>query len=133
MDEPGMPPPDEAPPPLGIPPPLLLPEEPPELPFELPEDPLEPALPPLEELLDELLEERLPEEPLDPELLGDGMEAEGIDGVDGVVGVLAEGQPAINGKVTITAENHFMDCQFMLKPPRPNRRAMPNALGQIPR
>lgn len=45
------------------------------------------------------------------------MEAEGIDGVDGVVGMLAEGQPAINGKVTIAAENHFTDCQFMLKSP----------------
>lgn len=128
-----MPPPDEALPPLGIPPPELLPEEPPELPLDPPEEPLEPALPPLEELLDELLEERLPEEPLDPELLGDGMDAEGIEGVEGVVGMLAEGQPAINGKVTIAAENHFIDCLFMLKSPRPNRRAMPNVLGQIPK
>ena len=128
-----MPPPDEAAPPLGIPPPELLPEEPPELPLDPPEDPLEPALPPLEELLDELLEERLPEEPLDPELLGDGMDAEGIEGVEGVVGMLAEGQPAIKGKVTIAAENHFIDCQFMLKSPRPNRRAMPNVLAQIPK
>ena len=128
-----MPPPDEAPPPLGNPPPLLLPEEPPELPLEPPEDPLEPALPPLEELLDELLEERLPEEPLDPELLGDGMDAEGIEGVAVLDRQLAEGQPAINGKVTIAAENHFIDCQFMLKSPRPNRRAMPNVLAQTPK
>ena len=117
MDEPGIPPPDDELPPLGIPPPELLPEAPPELPLEPPEDPLEPVLPALEELLDELLEERLPEEPLDPELLGDGMDAEGIDGVDGVVGILAEGQPAINGKVTTAAENHFIDRQFMLKSP----------------
>ena len=134
-----MPPPD-APLPLGMPPPELLPEEPPELPLEPllepPGEPLDPALPPLEELLDELLEElledRLPDAPLDPELLGEGMDAEGIEGVEGVVGMLAEGQPAINGKVTIAAENHFPDCQFMSKSPQPNHRAMPNVLGQIP-
>lgn len=60
------------------------------------------------------------------------MDAEGMEGVEGVVGMLAEGQPAINGKVTIAAENHFPDCQFMLKPPQPNHRGMPNVLDQIP-
>jgi len=123
-----------------MPPPELLPEEPPELPLEPllepPGEPLDPALPPLEELLDELLEElleeRLPDAPLDPELLGEGMDAEGIEGVEGVVGMLAEGQPAMSGKVTIATENHFPDCQFMSKSPQPNHRAMPNVLGQIP-
>ena len=87
-------PPDELP---ALPPELL--DGPPELP---PEDPLDddPALPPPEELLDELLEGllegRLPDEPLDPGLLGEGIEAEGIEGV---VGVLAEGHPINTGKV----------------------------------
>ena len=84
----------------------------------------------LEELL---LEERLPDEPLDPELLGDGIEAEGIEGVDGVVGMLADGQPAMSGKDMTAAGNHFKNCLFMLKPPWSNRREMPNAQDQIPR
>lgn len=138
-----MPPLDDAPLLLGIPPPeLLLPEEPLELPLappeEPPEDPLddEPALPPpelLEELLEELFDELLADEPLDPELLGDGMDAEGMEGVEGVVGILADGQPAMSGKVTIATETHFPDCQFMSKPPWPNHREMPSALGQIPK
>lgn len=116
----------------------------PALPLEpLPDEPLlddEPALPPPElpdelpeELLDELLDELLPDEPLDPELLGDGIEADGMEGVEGVVGVVADGQPAMSGKVTITAEDHFKNCLFMLKPLWSNRREMPNVQGQIPK
>ena len=124
-----MPPPELLPPPEGFPEELL----------ELPEAPLEDPLedefaPPLLVLLEELLlEERLPDEPLDPELLGDGIEAEGIEGVDGVVGMLADGQPAMSGKDMTAAGNHFRNCLFMLKPPWSNRREMPNAQDQIPR
>ncbi len=131
MDEPGIPPPDAAPPPLGIPLPELLPDEPPELLLAPPEDPLELALPPLDELLaellEELLEELLPDDPLDPELLGEGIDAEGIDGVDGVVGVLAEGHPAISGSVMSTAANHPVFCLVMSKPPRFLRSVTSNA------
>jgi len=122
-----------------MPPPELLPGAPPELPLEPPEeppeDPLEDELapPPLVLLEELLLEERLPDEPLDPELLGDGIEAEGIEGVDGVVGMLADGQPAMSGKDMTAAGNHFRNCLFMLKPPWSNRREMPNAQDQIPR
>jgi hypothetical protein len=124
-----MPPPELLPPPEGFPEELL------ELPEAPPEDPLEDELaPPLLVLLEELLlEERLPDEPLDPELLGDGIEAEGIEGVDGVVGMLADGQPAMSGKDMTAAGNHFRNCLFMLKPPWSNRREMPNAQDQIPR
>ena len=124
-----MPPPELLPPPEGFPEELL------ELPEAPPEDPLEDELsPPLLVLLEELLlEERLPDEPLDPELLGDGIEAEGIEGVDGVVGMLADGQPAMSGKDVTAAGNHFRNCLFMLKPPWSNRREMPNAQHQIPR
>ena len=59
-----------------------------ELPELLPELLLEP-------LLDAELDAELPEDPLAPELLGDGMEA---DGVVGDVGVLAEGQPTSKGR-----------------------------------
>lgn len=124
-----MPPPELLPPPEGFPEELL------ELPEAPPEDPLEDELaPPLLVLLEELLlEERLPDEPLDPELLGDGIEAEGIEGVDGVVGMLADGQPAMSGKDMTAAGNHFRNCLFMLKPPWSTRREMPNAQDQIPR
>ena len=123
------------PPPELLPPPEGFPEELPELPEAPPEDPLEDEFaPPLLVLLEELLlEERLPDEPLDPELLGDGIEAEGIEGVDGVVGMLADGQPAMSGNDTTAAGNHFRNCPFMLKPPWSNRREMPNAQDQIPR
>ena len=124
-----MPPPELLPPPEGFPEELL------ELPEAPPEDPLEDEFaPPLLVLLEELLlEERLPDEPLDPELLGDGIEAEGIEGVDGVVGMLADGQPAMSGKDMTAAGNHFRNCLLMLKPPWSNRREMPNAQDQIPR
>ena len=97
-------PPDELP---ALPPELL--DGPPELP---PEDPLddEPALPPPEELLDELLEERLPDEPLDPGLLGEGIEA---DGIEGVVGVLADGQPISSGKASPTMTKCLILALFM--------------------
>ena len=133
-----------APPPLGIPPLELLPEDPPELPLAPPEappeDPLddEPALPPPEEPFDELLDELLldeppPDAPLEPELPGGGIEADGIEGVDGVVGVLADGQPAMSGNVTTTEENHLINCQFMSKPPRLSRRVMPKVQARKPR
>ena len=123
------------PPPELLPPPEEFPEELLELPAALPEDPLEDELapPPLVLLEELLLEERLPDEPLDPELLGEGIEAEGIEGVDGVVGILADGQPAMSGKDTTAAGNHFRNCPFTLKPPWSNRREMPNAQDQIPR
>lgn len=124
-----MPPPELLPPPEGFPEELL------ELPEAPPEDPVEDefAPPPLVLLEELLLEERLPDEPLDPELLGDGIETEGIEGVDGVVGMLADGQPAMSGKDMTAAGNHFRNCPFMLKPPWWNRREMPNAQDQIPR
>ena len=105
-------PPDELP---ALPPELL--DGPPELP---PEDPLDddPALPPPEELLDELLDEllegllegRLPDEPLDPGLLGEGIEA---DGIEGVVGVLADGQPISSGKASPTMTKCLILALFM--------------------
>lgn len=97
-------PPDELP---ALPPELL--DGPPELP---PEDPLDddPALPPPEELLDELLEGRLPDEPLDPGLLGEGIEA---DGIEGVVGVLADGQPISSGKASPTMTKCLILALFM--------------------
>ena len=118
-----------------MPPPEEFPEELLELPAAPPEDPLEDELapPPLVLLEELLLEERLPDEPLDPVLLGEGIEADGIEGVDGVVGILADGQPAMSGKDTTAAGNHFRNCPFMLKPLWSNRRAMPNALDQIPK
>ena len=118
-----------------MPPPEEFPEELLELPAAPPEDPLEDELapPPLVLLEELLLEERLPDEPLDPELLGEGIEADGIEGVDGVVGILADGQPAMSGKDTTAAGNHFRDCPIRLKPLRSNRRAMPNALDKIPK
>lgn len=96
---------------LALPPELL--DGPPELPSE---DPLDddPALPPPEELLDELLEGllegRLPDEPLDPGLLGEGIEA---DGIEGVVGVLADGQPISSGKASPTMTKCLILALFM--------------------
>jgi hypothetical protein len=103
MDEPGMPAPEL----LALPPELL--DGPPELPSE---DPLDddPALPPPEELLEGLLEGRLPDEPLDPGLLGEGIEA---DGIEGVVGVLADGQPISSGKASPTMTKCLILALFM--------------------
>ena len=114
-------------PPLAAPPPVLpLLDDPPELdepPPEAPplEDPPADELPP-DEPPDELdeplepppLEEALPDEPLDPELPPGGIEAEGVEGV---VGILADGQPAKSGRIAATAIRPFITLPLMLMPP----------------
>jgi hypothetical protein len=57
-----------------------------------------------------LLEGRLPDEPLDPGLLGEGIEA---DGIEGVVGVLADGQPISSGKASPTMTKCLILALFM--------------------
>ena len=113
LDEPApdAPPPEDAPPPDDPPadePPL---DEPPD---EL-DEPLAP--PPLED------------EPLDPELPPGGMDA---DGLEGVVGILADGQPAKSGRIAATAIRPFIALPFTLMPPSLQRLALPNAWVQIP-
>jgi hypothetical protein len=100
-----MPPPEDAPPP----------DDPPD---EL-DEPLEP--PPLED--------ELPDEPLDPELPPDGIEAEGVEGV---VGILADGQPAKSGMIAASAIRPFIALPLMLTPPSVRALALPNAWAQIP-
>ena len=81
----------------------------------------EPAEPPLEG--------ELPDEPLDPELPVGGIEAEELEGV---VGILADGQPANSGKIVATAIKPFIALPLMLTPPMLQILALPNALVQIP-
>ena len=100
-----MPPPEDSPPP----------DDPPD---EL-DEPLEP--PPLED--------ELPDEPLDPELPPDGIEAEGVEGV---VGILADGQPAKSGIIAASAIRPFIALPLMLTPPPVRALALPNAWAQIP-
>lgn len=93
LDEPlelDEPPPDD--PPADEPPP----DEPPD---EL-DEPLEP--PPLED--------ELPDEPLEPELPPGGIDAEGLEGV---VGILADGQPANSGRIAATAIRPFIELPLM--------------------
>ena len=119
-------PPPEDPPELDEPPPEAPPlEDPPadELPPDEPPDELDEPLEPSP------LEEELPDEPLDPELPPGGIEAEGVEGV---VGVLADGQPAKSGKIAATAIRHFIVLPLMLMPPSLQSLALPNTLVQIP-
>ena len=117
LDEPppGAPPPEDAPPPDEPPADEPTPDEPPD---EL-DEPLEP--PPLED--------ELPDEPLDPELPPGGIAA---DGLEGVVGILADGQPARSGRIAATAIRPFTALPFMSLPPSLQSQALPNALVQIP-
>ena len=125
-------------PPPAPPPPLLPPpDDPPEL-DEPPPDALPPAdEPPPDEPPDELdeplapppLEDELPDEPLDPELPPGGIDA---DGLEGVVGILADGQPARSGRIAATAIRPFIALPFTLMPPSLQRLALPNAWVQIP-
>ena len=125
------------PPPAAPPPVLPPPDDPPEL-DEPPPDALPPAdEPPPDEPPDELdeplapppLEDELPDEPLDPELPPGGMDA---DGLEGVVGILADGQPAKSGRIAATAIRPFIALPFTLMPPSLQRLALPNAWVQIP-
>ena len=125
-------------PPPAPPPPLLPPpDDPPEL-DEPPPDALPPAdEPPPDEPPDELdeplapppLEDELPDEPLDPVLPPGGMVA---DGLDGVVGILADRQPAKSSRIAATAIRPFIALPFTLMPPSLQRLALPNAWVQIP-
>ena len=114
--------------PLPVAPPPLLPppDDPPvdELPPEEPPDELDEPLEPLP------LEDELPGEPLDPELPPGGIDAEGVEGV---VGILAEGQPAKSGRIVATAIRPFIALPLMWMPPSLQSLALPNALVQIPR
>ena len=116
---PGMPPPS-APPPV-LPPPDDPPadEPPPDEPLEELDERLEP--PPLED--------ELPDEPLDPELPPGGIDA---DGLEGVVGILADGQPPKSGRIAATAIRPFTALPFMSTPPSLQNQALSNALVQIP-
>ena len=117
LDEPppDAPPPEDAPPPDDPPADEPPPDEPPD---EL-DEPLEP--PPLED--------ELPDEPLDPELPPGGMDA---DGLEGVVGILADGQPAKSGRIAATAIRPFIALPLTLIPPWLQRLVLPNAWVQIP-
>ena len=120
-----LPPPDDPPPdalpPEDAPPPDDPPaDEPP--PDEPPDELDEPLAPPP-------LEDELPDEPLDPELPPGGMDA---DGLDGVVGILADGQPAKSGRIAATAIRPFIALPVTLMPPSLQRLALPNAWVQIP-
>ena len=131
--------PPEPPPwlPPGIPPPaappvLPPPDDPPELDGPPPE-----ALPPEDDPPDELdeplepppLEDELPDEPLDPELPPGGIE---VEGVEDVVGVLADGQPANSGKIVATAIKPLTALPLMLKFPLLQILLLPNSLDQTP-
>ena len=114
-------PPPDAPPPEDAPPPDDPPaDEPP--PDDPPDELDEPLAPPP-------LEDELPDEPLDPELPPGGMDA---DGLEGVVGILADGQPAKSGRIAATAIRPFIALPFTLMPPSLQRLALPNAWVQIP-
>ena len=112
-------PPSDAPSPEGAPPPEDPPDEPPPdgPPDEL-DEPLEP--PPLGD--------ELPDELLDPELLPGGIDAEGLDGV---VGILADGQPAKIGRIAATAIRPLIALPLTLMPPSIPSLALPNVLVQI--
>ena len=119
MPPPAVPPPEDPPP-----------DDPPEL-DEPPPDALPPAdePPPDEPPAPPPLEDELPDEPLDPELPPGGMDA---DGLEGVVGILADGQPAKSGRIAATAIRPFIALPFTLMPPSLQRLALPNAWVQIP-
>jgi hypothetical protein len=130
------------PPPAAPPPALPPPDDPPELDEPPPDEPPPeevppPDDPPADEPPDELdeplepppLEDELPDEPLDPELPPGGMDAGGLEGV---VGILADGHPAKSGRIAATAIRPFIALPFMLMPPSLQRLALPNAWVQIP-
>ena len=126
MPPPAVPPPEDPPP-----------DDPPELDEPPPDAPPPEDAPPPDEPPDELdeplapppLEDELPDEPLDPELPPGGMDA---DGLEGVVGILADGQPAKSGRIAATAIRPFIALPFTLMPPSLQRLALPNAWVQIP-
>ena len=126
MPPPAVPPPEDPPP-----------DDPPELDEPPPDAPPPEDAPPPDDPPDELdeplapppLEDELPDEPLDPELPPGGMDA---DGLEGVVGILADGQPAKSGRIAATAIRPFIALPFMLMPPSLQRLALPNASVQIP-
>jgi hypothetical protein len=134
--------PPELPPwlPPGIPPPatpsVLLPPDDPPPEAAPPDDPLA-GVPPPDDPPDELdeplesrrLEDELPDEPLDPELPPGGIEAEEVEGV---VGMLADGQPAKSGKIAATAIKPLIALPLMLKCPLLQILALPNSLDQTP-
>ena len=126
MPPPLLPPPDD-PPELDEPPPDAPPPE-----DAPPDDPLA-GVPPPDELDEPLepppLEDELPDEPLDPELPPDGIE---VEGVEGVVGILADGQPAKSGKIAATAIKLLIALPLMLKFPLLQILALPNSLDQTP-
>ncbi len=121
MPPPEDPPPDD-PPELDEPPPDAPPPEDAPPPDDPPDELDEPLAPPP-------LEDELPDEPLDPELPPGGMDA---DGLEGVVGILADGQPAKSGRIAATAIRPFIALPFTLMPPSLQRLALPNAWVQIP-
>lgn len=133
---PGIPPPAEPPPALPLPAePPELDEPPPEAPP--PDDP--PAdEPPPDDPPDELveppepppLEDELPDEPLDPELPPGGIDAEGVEGV---VGILADGQPAKIGKIAATAISPFIALTLMSMSPSLLLSALPSVSVRIPK
>ena len=128
---PVLPPPDD-PPELDEPPPDALPPEDAPPPDDPPagEPPPDEPLDELDEPLDPpLLEDALPDEPLDPELPPGGMDA---DGLEGVVGILADGQPAKSGRIAATAIRPFIALPLMLMPPPLQNPVLPNAWVQIP-
>lgn len=126
MPPPAVPPPEDPPP-----------DDPPELDEPPPDAPPPEDAPPPDDPPDELdeplapppLEDELPDEPLDPELPPGGMDA---DGLEGVVGILADGQPAKSGRIAATAIRPFIALPFTLMPPSLQRLALPNAWVQIP-
>ena len=132
MPPPAVPPPEDPPPDdppeLDEPPPDAPPPEDAPPPDDPPADE-----PPLDEPPDELDEPLAPppleDEPLDPELPPGGMDA---DGLEGVVGILADGQPARSGRIAATAIRPFIALPFTLMPPSLQRLALPNAWVQIP-
>ena len=123
---PGMPPP--APPPV-LPPP----DDPPELDEPPPDAPPPEDAPPPDDPPDEL-DEPLEPPPLEDELPYPELPPGGIDaeGAEGVVGILADGQPAKSGRIAATAIRPFIALLFMLMPPSLQRLALPNAWVQIP-
>ena len=118
-------------PPPDDPPPEVLPPE-----AAPPDDPLA-GVPPPDDPPDELdeprepppLEDELPDAPLDPELPPGGIE---VEGVEGVVGILADGQPAKSGKIVANAIQTLIALPLMLKFPLLQILALPNSLDQTP-
>ena len=119
LPPPDDPPPDALPPEAAPPDDPLADEPPPDDPPDELDEPLEPPL----------LEDELPDEPLDPELPPGGIE---VEGVEGVVGILADGQPAKSGRIAATAIKPLIVLPLMLTFPLLQILALPNSLNQTP-